>query len=152
MLGIVSAGAGNLLLNIGPEPDGSVPPDVVAPLEATGRWLAANGVAAYGDVSRGSGLWHSCSTGVLSFKGNKAYFWCHWNGPEQGFGGFTTKLKAVRLLNGPPIAFRQEGFHIGLAGCPETSPDPIAGVTIYEMEFESPPAVSFRALLPHIHV
>lgn len=152
MLGIVSAGPGNLLLNIGPTPDGSVPPASVASLEAVGCWLKTNGIAAFGDLSPGCGVWHVCSTGVLSIKGSKAYFWCHWNGKEQGFGGFSTRLCAARVLNGPNIAFRQEGYHIRLINCPEQSPDPIAGVTIIEMEFEAPPVFSFRPLLPHIHI
>ena len=39
MLNTCTAGGGNLLLNIGPEPDGSVPKDAIAPLEQVGRWL-----------------------------------------------------------------------------------------------------------------
>ena len=41
-------GGGNYLLNIGPEPDGSVPPESVAILEAVGKWLDTNGKAIYG--------------------------------------------------------------------------------------------------------
>jgi alpha-L-fucosidase len=44
---IVSAN-GNLLLNVGPRPDGSIPDAQVATLEGIGRWLAANGEAIYG--------------------------------------------------------------------------------------------------------
>lgn len=51
---------GNLLLNVGPRPDGSVPEEQAAPIRALGRWLAVNGAAIHGtrpwsranDVSR----------------------------------------------------------------------------------------------------
>jgi alpha-L-fucosidase len=151
MLGVVAAGRGNLLLNIGPAADGSVPPEAVAPLEATGRWLSHNGVAAYGSLDAGSGLWRNSSAGVITVKGAKAYFWCHWNGPEQGFGGLSTKLRAVRLLDGTPIDFTQDAHHVRLRGCPPSGTDPFADVTIYELEFEAPPALVWRPLLPQLH-
>lgn len=39
---------GNLLINIGPLPDGSFPRDAIAPLEELGAWLEVNGEAIYG--------------------------------------------------------------------------------------------------------
>ena len=42
------SGGGNYLLNIGPEPDGSIPPETTACLEAVGKWLETNGKAIYG--------------------------------------------------------------------------------------------------------
>ncbi len=39
---------GNLLLNVGPRADGSVPEAQAATLESIGQWLAANGTAIYG--------------------------------------------------------------------------------------------------------
>jgi alpha-L-fucosidase len=41
-------GGGNYLLNIGAEPDGSLPPKAVAALETVGKWLEINGKAIYG--------------------------------------------------------------------------------------------------------
>ena len=45
-------GGGNYLLNIGPMPDGSVPPESVEVLEAVGKWLETNGRAIY-ETERG---------------------------------------------------------------------------------------------------
>ena len=45
-------GGGNYLLNIGPMPDGSVPPESVEVLEAVGKWLDTNGRAIY-ETERG---------------------------------------------------------------------------------------------------
>lgn len=39
---------GNLLLNVGPRPDGSIPEPQVAALQGIGRWLETNGEAIYG--------------------------------------------------------------------------------------------------------
>ena len=44
----VVANNGNLLIGVGPRPDGTVPESQQAPLQGLGRWLAANGEAIYG--------------------------------------------------------------------------------------------------------
>src|SRR3989454_9205983 len=44
-----AAGVGaNLLLNIGPRPDGTIPPEAEERLREIGQWLATNGGAIYG--------------------------------------------------------------------------------------------------------
>ena len=48
MLCDVVAKAGNLLLNVGPAPDGNLPPEALQRMEAIGRWLDKNGYAIYG--------------------------------------------------------------------------------------------------------
>lgn len=47
LVDIVAKG-GNVLLNIGPLPDGTLPPEAVSRLEETGRWMDVNGVAIHG--------------------------------------------------------------------------------------------------------
>jgi alpha-L-fucosidase len=44
----VVAGGGNLLINVGPRPDGTLVPEEVASLEGLGSWLKVNGEAIYG--------------------------------------------------------------------------------------------------------
>jgi alpha-L-fucosidase len=51
MLCDVVANNGNLLIGVGPRPDGTVPASQRAPLRGLGRWLAANGEAIYGSRS-----------------------------------------------------------------------------------------------------
>ena len=47
-LATCARGGGNYLLNIGPEPDGSIPPATTACLEIVGKWMETNGKAFYG--------------------------------------------------------------------------------------------------------
>jgi alpha-L-fucosidase len=44
----IVANNGNLLIGVGPRPDGTVPESQQAPLRGLGEWLAANGEAVYG--------------------------------------------------------------------------------------------------------
>jgi len=139
MLNTACAGQGNLLLNIGPTPDGAVPPEAIEPLRATGRWLRTYGDAVYGRVVPAQYRANGC--GGWSRKGNTAYHWCRiWPGREFGIGGFTTPLKAVRLLpDGRDVEFEQAGQRIVLKNLPETCPDEIAGTAVLALEFEDEP-------------
>lgn len=42
---------GNLLLNIGPKPDGTIPDEIISSLKAMGGWLKDNGEAIYGTTA-----------------------------------------------------------------------------------------------------
>ena len=71
-------GGGNYLLNIGPEADGSVPPESVEILEAVGKWLDTNGNAIYGTERGALTADASCN---YSRRGNTLYVHVHcWPG------------------------------------------------------------------------
>lgn len=154
LLGKVSAGGGNLLLNIGPAPDGGVPDEFIEPLAGVAAWLRKNGRAAYGAMARGAAKWGATACGVLSHKGNKAYFWAfNWAAPEMGLGGYETKLKSARLLvGGRKVPFRQEGHRIVLKDMPMENPDKWVGIPVIELEFVSPPKFWFRPDLDALNV
>ncbi|UCC25556.1 MAG: alpha-L-fucosidase [Gemmatimonadales bacterium] len=66
-----AAGAdANLLLNVGPRPDGTLQPEAVERLEAMGEWLADHGESIYG--TRG-GPFAPRSWGVTTQRGNRVY-------------------------------------------------------------------------------
>jgi len=141
MLQTVSAGGGNLLLNIGPTPDGSVPPEAVEPLTAVGQWLAANGDCTYGALNRHT--FQFCNgVNSVSLKGNTLYLW-NWIWPsdcEVVLGGFKTKLISARVLaTGQALCFEQDGYRIFLKDLPAQSPDKTAGVAVLALEFEEAP-------------
>ena len=150
MLNTVTAGSGNLLLNIGPAPDGSIPPEVVEPLERVGEWLKINGECTYGSVNRSH--ISSCS-GVCSasVKGNTVYLW-NWIWPDEKeliIGGFSSKLKSASLLaDGKDLRFKQDSYRIILQDLPEKIPDDIAGVSVLKLTFEEKPEFTPFAITP----
>ena len=142
MLRTAAAGQGNLLLNIGPAPDGSVPPEAVERLEAVGKWVAQNGEAMYGAVDRaGRDRMEWMPTGGWTILGNTAYFWCtRWPGETLVIGGLRTKVeKASILATGQPVAVEQSENRLVLSGLPAENPDEIAGVTVIKLECDGPP-------------
>lgn len=142
MLNNCSRNGGNLLLNIGPKPDGSVPSDAIQPLTAVGDWLSRNGEAVYGKKPRRCCVEGNGITGVsLSEDKATVYLW-NWIWPHGGtmsFAGYFEAPKKVTLLaTGEEIAFTTDAHRITLTGLPETCPDP-AGVTVIKMEFDHDP-------------
>ncbi|MDR1373515.1 MAG: alpha-L-fucosidase [Treponema sp.] len=155
MLARCTGGGGNLLLNIGPAPDGSVPSEAVGPLGAVGKWLEKNGECAYGKIIRnkswgvGNGL---CS---LTRKGNTAYLW-NWIWPpddELIAAGFVSKLKSARILGTEQeLPFEQEKYRIILRNLPRDSRDTTMGVTVFALEFDEEPETVGFAVTPHMNV
>lgn len=154
MLNTVSYGGGNLLLNIGPHVDGSVPPEAVAPLRQVGRWLKANGEAVYGKVRKTNMV---CLTGAsnLTVKGNTVYLW-KWIWPKEGqmiLAGFEKPPRSVRCVsNGQPVAFRADGQRLFLEGLPVKSPDEAANVAVFALEFDEEPVHHRCSYYPQLHM
>jgi alpha-L-fucosidase len=153
MLATCAHGSGNLLLNIGPAPDGSVPPEAIEPLTTVGKWLAKYGECAYGKMNTITEQW-GYGSGIcsVSIKGNTAYLW-NWIWPKSGdfvIGGFTSKLKSAKVLGtGVSLKFTQEKYRIVFSGVPKEPQDKIAGVAVIALEFEgSPKYVRFAARPP----
>jgi alpha-L-fucosidase len=153
MLNTATIGAGNLLLNIGPMPDGSVPVEAVEPLATVGRWLAANGRAVYGRKTRFK--WPYIN-GVCSASREETviYVW-NWIWPHQGeftIAGFSTPVKSVTLVgDGSSIKFRQDRYRLILQDLPKKSPDTTAGIAVLAIEFAEPPAYRHCADYPQLH-
>jgi alpha-L-fucosidase len=153
MLSTCARHGGNLLLNIGPSPDGSVPSEALEPLEKVGEWLRENAKAVYGKMVRnipvgGNGV---CA---VSFDGKSVYLW-NWIWPasgEMGIGGYMNAPKAVRFLkDGSSIRFEHKDQRILLKGMPDKPVDDILGITVIEMEFEESPVYVFASGYPQLH-
>ena len=140
MLNTACANGGNLLLNIGPAPDGSAPELAAERLRAVGQWIGRNEEAIYGDVDR-TGVGRATACGNFSRKGRRLYFWVHcWPGSEMALGGFETRLeRAWFLASGEEIAFEQRGPRIRLHGMPAESPDELVGYTVICLDFAEEP-------------
>jgi len=141
MLRTAAGGQGNLLLNIGPKPDGSVPEEAYERLVPLGQWIEKSGEALYGMMGRADGTMEWLATGQFTVKGNTAYYWCsRWPGKELAIGGMLCKVKKASLLaSGEPIAFEQAENRLILKGLPEANPDKIAGVSVIKLECDSAP-------------
>ena len=141
MLRTAAGGSGNLLLNIGPKPDGSVPEEAIERLQKVGAWVAKNGEALYGQVDRTDGRMEWVPTGQWTIKGNDAYYWCNrWPGEELAIGGLLTKVeRASYLASGEPIEFEQHENRLILKDLPDENPDDIAGVCVLKLECDAPP-------------
>jgi len=147
MLRTAAGGEGNLLLNIGPAPDGSVPAEAVERLDAVGRWVAVNGDAMYGPTERVQDRMEWMATGQWTIKGNTAYYWCNrWPGGELVIGGLSPQVRSVSYLaNGQPIAFEQQPDRLVLRNLPDRNPDAIVGVTVIKIDFAGPPRQTLGA-------
>ena len=136
MLRQVAAGGGNLLLNIGPRPDGSVPEPCVQALKETGDWLRRYGPSVYEATDPGPKDW--LVTGAFTTKGSRLYFHCNrWPGAELAIGGLFNKVLGARLMGGYELGFRQNKDRLVIFGLPEIAPDALA--TVIEIDVEGQP-------------
>ena len=158
-LATCARGGGNYLLNIGPEPDGSIPPDTLAVLESVGKWMDTNGKSIYG-TDRGQ-LGANVS-GNFTRRGNTLYLHQHfWPGhtpaaewltfyqPEAviAIGGLKPKVLSAQLLKtGQKVEFTQDEFTLRLTGLPLKAPDQPA--TVIEIECDGEPTVDHGSMRP----
>lgn len=165
-LATVAKGGGNYLLNIGPEPDGSVPPASVEVLEKVGAWLQSNGDAFYG-TDRGS--FSTNPNANFTRHGNTLYIlqrfwpghtpaaeWVNFFQPEAviAIGGLKAKALSAKVLKtGQPIKFTQDEFTLRLTGLPVAAPD--SPVSVIAVECDAEPVINHeaeRALWPRYKV
>jgi len=141
MLHTCASSGGNLLLNLGPAPDGTLQPQAFDILRAVGRWLRINGEAVYGPVERIQGRLEWLVTGNWTLKGNTAYFWCmRWPGTSLAIGGLRTPVRRVtRLDTGDELTFRQTPYRLEVEGLPIQCPDPETGILVLRIEFAESP-------------
>jgi alpha-L-fucosidase len=123
---------GNYLLNVGPDPDGSFPPEAVARLRDMGRWLRSNGESIYRtripaslqtELGWGVGMFLS----YVTVRDTTLYLHVlDWPGQELVIGNLQSRVLDARFLDGgEQVRFRQDGTHLTLSGMPQYAPDPL---------------------------
>ncbi|MGH9626219.1 MAG: alpha-L-fucosidase, partial [Bryobacteraceae bacterium] len=133
MLIQVASKGGNFLLDVGPEPDGTIQPEFQERLRAIGKWLSVNGDAIYGTTY---GPLQTLSFGKTTAKGNNVYLEV-FDWPSAGalrVPGLQRNVRSVSALAGNrPLRFHQAGsaLEIDLSGI---QPDPYATVLKFSME------------------
>jgi len=130
MLRQCAAGQGNLLLNVGPRGDGSVPEESVRILDETGDWLRANEEAIRGTIPFVGGMYERqpheradwTHSGRFSAR-DDAFYWhiLHWPGAPLRLAGLEcTVTEVTELANGTVYPFRQDGDRLFVDGVPES--------------------------------
>ena len=159
-LTICTQQAGNYLLNIGPDAEGSVPPESARILEEVGAWLRTNGRSIYGAEGRAADAFGNHDN--FTRRGNTlylhVYFW-----PSQtpaarwldfyreptviAVGGVRAKVLSAKLLKtGESVAFTQDATSLRLTGLPDAPPD--SPVTVFEIECDRPAFVDHHLIRP----
>jgi len=134
MLVSCTTGGGNLLLNFGPRPDGTLTDAETGVAKAMGAWLAKYGEAIY--ETRGgpyqNGLW-----GGSCHKGDKLFLHVYqWPaGGKIAFDPLPSKVLAARTLDGTPVNFQQDAneLSVTIAEAQKVSP-----VTVIELTIDKP--------------
>lgn len=129
---------GNLAINIGPKPDGSLPPDTVSRMAEIGRAVAPQ-IGAFRGCGPSPLDPKAQDWGIATANGNRLYLHVlEW--PVDGIvrvTGLTSKVIGAKLLaTGAPVPFQQKGATLHLTG-PTASPMPWD--TVMELDLESPP-------------
>jgi alpha-L-fucosidase len=139
LIEIVSKG-GNLLLNVGPQPNGKIPAEFVDRLQRIGAWLKVNGESIYGTTA--SVFERLPFFGRCTVKGQTLYI--HVMGwPRDGsirLPGLKTDVKKAYLLarKDKALRVRRAGRDVVIA-LPPRALDPDA--TVVAVELAGPPVV-----------
>jgi len=126
-------GDGNLLLNVGPMPDGRIEPRQVDVLRQVGSWLKAHGESIYG--TRGGPFKPSASL-TSTRKGNIIYVHLlKWSSPKLTLPSLPKKIVRSELLTGGAVPVVQTDSGITLT-IPE--PDAQNADTIIKLTLDGP--------------
>jgi alpha-L-fucosidase len=122
----VASRGGNLLLNVGPQPDGQIQPEFQERLKAIGAWLTLNGDSIYGTTY---GPVQNVQ-GLRTTAGPKTIY-IHlfdWTPPLCAVSRIDARVLSARLLaNGSPLMFRQTEAKLEIE-LPSSAPDPDVSV------------------------
>ena len=139
LIEVVSKG-GNLLLNVGPAPDGRIQDEFVTRLNAIGRWMRVNSEAI--NATTASPFSHLPFFGRATAKGNVIYLHVfQW--PADGklrVPALKNKVLSARLLaDGASLAVAREGDE-AVVRVPSEAPDEAASVVA--LTVDGPPQVA----------
>lgn len=127
----VVGGDGNLLLNVGPMPDGRIEPRQAQRLSEMGQWLKTSGQSVFG--TRG-GPFPRAAWGASTCRGNRVYL--HLLDASQGtlvLPPISRKIVAHRLLGGGTVSLSQTAESIRLS-VPASSRQPIDTIVVLELD------------------
>jgi alpha-L-fucosidase len=115
---------GNLVYNVGPKPDGTLPRQFETLMRKVGEWLDTNGEAIFGTTET---ICDTRTFGLMTCGRQRVYLHVlYW--PRSGelhLAGLRNNVRGVRLLaDDVKLRFRQSGPHLYITGLPRHAPDP----------------------------
>jgi alpha-L-fucosidase len=163
LLTTAANGRGNLLLNIGPMGDGTVPAESVRVLHAVGDWIRSCGECVFDTdlftfdlQTRGDHRSEWCNAGAFTAKGNSFYLLARkWIGPTLTLAGLECRVQRATLLRPQrELAFAQVDDKITIRNLPAESPDPVCPVIRFDCD--RPPSMYLTGgmrvpRVPHPH-
>lgn len=114
---------GNMILNVGPMPDGQLPPEFVERVLKIGEWLKTHGESLYG--AEGGDVTDFITYGRQTVKGNCLYLMIRfWSGNDTlRLADLKSRVVRVTLLTtGQSLPFRQTEQELVIRGLPLESP------------------------------
>jgi alpha-L-fucosidase len=126
-----AGGDGNLLLNVGPMPDGRIEPRQVRRLEEIGDWLATRGESIYG--TRG-GPFRPGPYGASTRKANRIYLHVfQWQDGAANLPAFGQKVTGASVLGGgkAEVAQTNEGLSVRV---PEADRSDVDTVVVLDLD------------------
>jgi len=131
----VAGKGGNLMLNIGPDGRGNIPPQSIETFREVGRWLGTHGEAIYGT----EGTAQNVPWGTMTTRPGKLYLHIVER-PKDGrlvVPHFTGELEGATLLaNGEGLETEMRGRDLYVS-LPEVLPDPRINVVVLEYSEET---------------
>jgi len=125
-------GDGNLLLDVGPMPDGRIEPRQVGVLHQVGAWLKKNGDSIYG--ARG-GPWKPTVSIASTRKGRTIYVHIlKWSEETAKLPNVPAKIISAKILGGGKAGFHQAESGIEISVAPENRD---TGDTVVELKLDS---------------
>ena len=135
LLAKVAGRDGNLLLNVGPRPDGQIDPPQAQRLREVGAWLAQYGESIYG--TRG-GPFLPGEYGAATFRDNKVYLHVlKWPDGKLLLPALSAKITKATVLTGGQVTVRRDGELMEINVAP---PDRRELDTIVVLELDRPVA------------
>jgi alpha-L-fucosidase len=122
----------NFLLNVGPEPGGTIQPEFVERLEGIGKWLRENGESVY--ATRGGPI-PPREWGVTTRAKDGSKVYAHVLDPraEVRLPKTVGRVAAARRLHGQEVRVTEDGDEVVLQ-LPEKERDPIDTVVVLEVK------------------
>jgi alpha-L-fucosidase len=148
MLATVANGSGNLLLNIAPKGDGSIPAASLTILKRLAEWMEINSEAIFNtDIftldpqTRGDGRNDFSPHGPFTASGNNLYLLAsNWMGTKYILNGLETPVKTVSILGDAKCyPFQWQDNLLTVSELPGTAPDDEC--TVIKIECATPPAI-----------